>query len=82
MKTIIYSIFVIAWLLYLSDMTIKFKPFSISFNSPYLAFAWLFLVMAIVLFQIDSDKKAYKRGIDDCVNEITNVLNNKHEKNN
>ena len=82
MKIIIYSICIIAWILYLSDVSVKFKPFTISFGSPYVPFAWLFLIIAVVLFQIDSDTKAYKRGFDDCITAITNDLNIKHEKTN
>lgn len=60
MKPAIYSILTIAWLIYLSEPTISFKPFSIEFAKPYTPFAWLFLIIAIVLFQTQS----YNDGID------------------
>lgn len=75
MKTIIYSVIFIAWLLYISEPTISFKPFSVEFGKPYAPFAWLFLSIAIVLFQIQSDKIAYKRGVDDAFQIIEEELN-------
>ena len=70
MKLIIYSILTIAWLIYLSEPTIKLKPFSVSFNSPHIPFAWLFLIIAVVLFQTDSRNKGYKNAINDVIEEI------------
>jgi len=76
MKLIIYSVIFIAWLLYLSEPTISFKPFSIEFAKPYSPFAWFFLLLAIVLFQLQSDKIAYRRGINDTI-EVLKEFKNK-----
>lgn len=80
MKTTIYLILAIAWLLYLSEPTISFKPFSIEFGKPYAPFAWSFLMIAIVLFQIQSDKIAYKRGVDDAIQIVKDINAGKYEK--
>lgn len=80
MKLAIYSILAIAWLLYLSEPTISLKPFSIEFGKPYSPFAWLFLMIAIVLFQVQSDKDAYRRGIDDTIQAVKDIKAGKYEK--
>lgn len=67
MKITIYSILFIALFVWLSEPTISFKPFSIEFGKPYMPFAWFFLILAIILFQIQIDKIAYKRGVDDVI---------------
>ncbi len=75
MKLIIYSILCIAWLLYLSEPTISFKPFSIEFAKPYAPFAWFFLILAIILFQLQTDKTAYKRGVNDTIEIVKETFN-------
>jgi hypothetical protein len=77
MKLIIYSVIFIGWLLYLSEPIISFKPFSIEFGKPYMPFAWLFLITAVVLFQIQSDKIAYRRGINDTIEIVKEELKKK-----
>ena len=67
MKIAFYLLLSIAWGIYLAEPTISFKPFSIEFAKPYQPFAWLFLMLSIVLFQLQSDKIAYKRGINDTI---------------
>lgn len=70
MKTIIQILIVLAFLIYASNPKINFKPFSISFESPYTPFAIFFLVLSIALFQVQADKKGYKKGMEDLYNEI------------
>lgn len=62
MKTVIYTLFTIAWMLWLAEPTIKFKPFSISFASPLIPFAYLTLIVSIILFNVHSELKGYKEG--------------------
>lgn len=61
MKTIwiFASIF---FLIHSSKPTVNLKPFSISFETPYIPFAIFFLVISISLFQIQSQKSEYKKG--------------------
>jgi hypothetical protein len=77
MKLVIYSVLAIAWLIYLAEPTISFKPFSIEFAKPYAPFAWFFLLLAIVFFQIQSDTIAYKRGVNDTIEIVKETLKNK-----
>jgi hypothetical protein len=70
MRTTIYLILAIAWLLYLSEPTISFKPFSIEFAKPYTPFGWLFLMIALVLFDLQSHKTAYEEGVSDTLDTL------------
>ena len=70
MKLAIYSILAMCWLLYLSEPTISFKPFSIEFAKPFAPFAWLFLIIALILFDLQSHSTGYKKGIDDTIDSI------------
>jgi hypothetical protein len=76
MKTLIYLTLFIAWVIYLSEPTISFKPFSVEFAKPYIPFAWSFLILAIILFQIQTDKIAYKRGVNDTIEIIEQNFKN------
>ena len=73
MKIAIYSVLFIAWFIYLSEPTISFKPFSIEFGKPYMPFAWFFLILAIILFQLQTDKIAYRRGVDDVIEALKEI---------
>jgi hypothetical protein len=70
MKTTIYIIIAIFWLLYTSEVSISFKPFSIEFAKPFTPFAWLFLLLSIVFFQIQSYKNGYREGVDDAFDTL------------
>lgn len=80
MKTTIYIIIAIFWLLYTSEVSISFKPFSIEFAKPYLPFAWLFLLLSIVFFQIQSSKDGYREGVDDVINTLQKTVNERHKE--
>jgi hypothetical protein len=75
MKLIIYSTLCIVLLIYLSEPTISFKPFSIEFSKPFIPFACFFLMLAIVLFQLQAYKTAYKRGVDDTIKIVKEIVN-------
>ena len=57
----------IFFLIYSSKPTVNLKPFSISFETPYIPFAIFFLVISISLFQIQSQKGEYKKGLDEGI---------------
>jgi hypothetical protein len=74
MKIVIYSLLAIAWLIYMSEPNISFKPFSIEFGKPYHPFAWLFLVVAIVLFQKQQYEIGYEKGMNDLYEYLVKDL--------
>ena len=81
MKIAIYSILAIAWLLYLSEPTISLKPFSIEFGKPYSPFAWLFLMIAIVLFETQAHSDGFDKGVTKTINAVVeHVKGKKYEK--
>lgn len=49
-------------IIYSAAPIIKFKPFSISFESPYIPFALFFLILSISFFGIHYQKKGKKQG--------------------
>lgn len=72
MKLTIYLILAIAWLIYLSQPTISFKPFSIEFAKPYIPFGWLCIIIAIVCFEKQGHRDGYIKALDDAVYTIKN----------
>lgn len=79
MKLAIYSLLTIAWLIYLSEPTISFKPFSIEFAKPYTPFAWLFIIIGIILFQVQSYNDGIDAGIDKTIQVIKDIKAGKYE---
>lgn len=86
MKTTIYIILFIIWCFFTAETKISIKPFSISFNSPYLVLAWLLVLAGIVCFSVHYDikatkevtikvvevtyPKAYKKGYIDAIEDV------------
>ena len=62
MKTTFWILFALFMIIYSAEPNIKFKPFSISFESPYIPFALFFLVLSISFFGIHYQKKGEKQG--------------------
>lgn len=74
MKSIITVLIVTGILFYSSGPKIKLKPFSVSFESPYIPFAILFLAVSITLFQISAEKRGYKKGVQDLSDSIIEAI--------
>jgi len=71
------TLFIIAMLIlgfHLANTKVNFKPFSINFETPYYPFAVLFLVLSISLFQIQSEKTAFKKGFEQGVKKSIEVI--------
>lgn len=62
MKTTFWILFTVFMVIYSAEPNIKFKPFSISFESPYIPFALLFLILSISFFGIHYQKKGEQQG--------------------
>ncbi len=58
MKTTIWILVSLFFLVYSSKPTITFKPFSVDFGSPYTPFGIFFLVIALSCFNLQSRKHA------------------------
>ncbi len=65
MRTLFTVLFLISVLLYSSKPTISFKPFSISFESPFVPFAILFLLISIIFFGFHYQMVGYSKGVKD-----------------
>lgn len=82
MKTTIYLLIALFFIVYSSKPTITIKPFSIEFESPYTPFAFFFLTISLALFQLQSRidaknetfkeyyTKGFKEGSEFTVEEI------------
>lgn len=79
MKTTFFILFAIACIIYTGNPIINLKPFSISFEKPYLPFATFFLILAIACYSIQYEKIGYKKGVKDSVDIIKDVFNDKVE---
>nr|UWF99747.1 MAG: hypothetical protein [Bacteriophage sp.]UWH98600.1 MAG: hypothetical protein [Bacteriophage sp.] len=75
MKTIIFTIICIIALLWVGDLTITFKPFSISLPSWYKPVGIILFVLAMAVYTIGEYAKGYKQGFDNGVKECIEILN-------
>ena len=77
MKTILFTIIFIIALLWVGDLTITFKPFSISLPSWYKPVGIILFVLAMAVYNIGEYAKGYKHGFDDGIKECVEILKKK-----
>mgnify|MGYP002977106794 CR=1 FL=1 len=81
MKTIILAIICIIALLWVGDLTITFKPFSISLPGWHKALGIILFVFAMAVYTIGEYTKGYKQGFDDGIKNVLKYLRRKiHEQ--
>ena len=80
MKSIILPLIGLFFLVYSSKPTVNLKPFSVSFETPYLPFAILFLAISISLFQFQAQKNEYRKGFNDGVDLVIDFAKEKRKK--
>ena len=81
MKTIIFTIICIIALLWVGDLTITFKPFSISLPGWYKPVGIILFVLAMAVYNIGEYAKGYKHGFDDGIKNVLKYLKRKiHEQ--
>ena len=73
MKTILFTIIFIIAILWVGDLTITFKPFSISLPSWYKALGILLFFLSMTVYNIGEYTKGYKQGFDDGVKECVEI---------
>lgn len=78
MKTILFTIICIIALLCVGDLTITFKPFSISLPSWYEPVGIILFVLAMAVYNIGEYAKGYKHGFDDGIKECVEILKKKN----
>lgn len=78
MKTILFTIIFIIAILWVRDLTITFKPFSISLPSWYKALGILLFFLSMTVYNIGEYTKGYKQGFDDGVKECVEILKKKN----
>lgn len=80
MKTILSTVIFIMALLWVSELTVTLKPFSISLPGWYKAAGILLFSLAVLVFTAGERARDYKRGFDDGVKKCIEILENKsHE---
>lgn len=81
MKSVLFDIAVVTvCFLWLAKLNIKFKPFSITFEAPYLALGWLALCTAILLFSIHYQNEGYKKGLTENVKQEVREILSRQQK--
>ena len=81
MKTILFTIICIIALLWVGDLTITFKPFSISLPGWYKPVGIILFVLAMAVYNIGEYAKGYKHGFDDGIKNVLKYLKRKiHEQ--
>lgn len=74
MKKIIAAIIIIAFLLFAGDLTITFKPFSVSLPEWYKAVGILLFWLSMVVYQGGERVRWYKEGFNDAVKKSIKIL--------
>ena len=77
MKTILFTIICVIALLWVGDLTITFKPFSISMPGWYKVVGILLFWLSISVYTIGERTKGYKQGFDDGVKKCIEILEKK-----
>ncbi len=80
MKTILFTIICIIALLWVGDLTITFKPFSISLPGWYKPVGIILFVLAMAVYNIGEYAKGYKHGFDDGIKKCIETIK-AYEKN-
>lgn len=81
MKTIIFTIICIIALLWVGDLTITFKPFSISLPGWHKPVGILLFFLSMAVYTIGEYTKGYKHGFDDGIKNVLKYLKRKiHEQ--
>ena len=74
MKTIIFTIICIIALLWVGDLTITFKPFSISLPGWHKPVGILLFFLSMAVYTIGEYTKGYKHGFDDGIKNVLKYL--------
>lgn len=78
MKTILFTAILIIGLLWVGDLTITFKPFSVSLPSWYKPVGILLFFLSMAVYTIGEYAKGYKQGFDNGVKECIEILKKKN----
>lgn len=80
MKTIFFITIFIIVLLWVGELTVTFKPFSISLPSWYKSVGILLFWLSMAVYTIGESTKGYKEGFEDGVKKCIEILKKKdHE---
>lgn len=74
MKTTFLIILFAALFLYIGDTSIKFNPFKIEIQKPYMAVGWFLLIISIACFTIQGEKTGFKKGCDETLELVKDVF--------
>ena len=74
MKTILFTIIFIIAILWVGELTITFKPFSISLPGWYKALGIVLFVLSMALYNVGEYAKGYKHGFDDGIKECLDII--------
>lgn len=74
MKTIFLIILFIAMLLCIGETSIKFNPFKIEIQKPYMVVGWFLLIISVACFTIQGEKTGFKKRCDKTVEIVKDVF--------
>ena len=77
MKTILFATIFVIGLLWVGDLTITFKPFSISLPGWHKPVGILLFWLSMAVYTIGERTKGYKQGFDDGVKKCIEILKKK-----
>lgn len=80
MKIILFTFICIIALLWVGDLTITFKPFSISLPGWHKSLGIILFVLAMAVYNIGEYAKGYNHGFDDGLKECLEIIKKNGKK--
>ena len=80
MKTIITSTLILAAILYVAGLSINFKPFKISFETPYTAIGLIFFSIALGFWNYQSKLEGRKEGRKEIMTLLEEISKEREAK--
>lgn len=74
MKTILFTAIFITCILWVGELTITFKPFSISLPGWYKVAGILLFWLSMVVYSTGEHARGYKQGFDDGIKKCIEIL--------
>ena len=70
MKWIFYLVLLVLGFMYVSKVSIQFKPFKISFADLSYGFGWLFALMSIIFFRYSAYREGNMEGYKEALHDV------------
>lgn len=75
MKTVLSILILIVVYAFIAETSIKFNPFKIEFQRPYMAIGWIFIAIGFFFVSYQAEQTGFKKGVKETMQLVTDVVN-------